>query len=154
MKFRTMFTAEMPQPYIGTKSIYSTYQEVPPFATDPETGEVLNPTSRVKRVKSGEYDFQEYIQSFADSCSLSALLARVKSTGDMSLLKQNNPEIGDELPSDPTELRRLSEQVDTVNQALLKIEAEQKAKNVISGLSDNDLDQLLSALEARTKKEA
>ena len=153
MKFRTMFTAEMPEPYIGQKSIYSTYNEVPPYATDPETGEVLNSTSRVKRIKTGEYDFQEYIQSFADSCSLNALLARVKSTGDMSLLKQANPEIGDELPSDPVELRRLSEQVDTVNAALQKIEAEQKAKNVISGLSDNDLDQLLSALEARTKKE-
>lgn len=154
MKFRTMFTAKMPEPYIGTKSIYSTFQEVPPFATDPETGEVINPTSRFKRIKTGEYDFQEYIQSFADSCSLSALLARVKSTGDMSLLKQCNPEIGDELPSDPSELRRLSEQVDTVNQAIQKIEAEQKAKNVISGLSDTDLDQLLNALEARTKKEA
>ena len=93
MKFRTMFTAEMPEPYIGTKSIYSTYQEVPPFSTDPETGEVINPTSRFKRVKTGEYDFQEYIQSFADSCSLSALLDRVKSSGDMSLLKQSNPEL-------------------------------------------------------------
>lgn len=154
MKFRTMFTAEMPQPYVGTKSIYKTYQEVPPYASDPETGEVLNSTSRAKRVVSGEYDFQEYIQSFADSCSLSSLLAKVKSTGDMTLLKQASPEIGDELPSDPAELRRLSEQVDTVNQALQKIEAEQKAKNVISGLSDNDLDQLLTALEARTKKEA
>lgn len=154
MKFRTMFTSEMPEPYIGKDSIYSTFNEVPPFATDPETGEVLNPTSRVKRVKSGEYDFQEYIQSFADSCSLSALLARVKSTKDLSLLNQRDVEIGDELPSDPAELRRLSEQVDTVNQALQKIESEQKAKNVISGLSDNDLDQLLSALEARTKKEA
>ena len=154
MKFKTMFTAEMPEPYIGKKSIYSTYQEVPPYATDPETGEVLNSTSRVKRVKTGEYDFQEYIQSFADSCSLSALLARVKSTKDLSLLNQRDVEIGDELPSDPAELRRLSEQVDTVNQALQKIESEQKAKNVISGLSDSDLDQLLSALEARTKKEA
>ena len=154
MKFRTMFTAEMPEPYIGKKSIYSTYQEVPPYATDPETGEVLNSTSRIKRVKSGEYDFQEYIQSFADSCSLSALLARVKSTKDLSLLNQREVEIGDELPSDPAELRRLSEQVDTVNQALQKLESEQKAKNVISGLSDSDLDQLLSALEARTKKEA
>ncbi len=154
MKFRTMYTAEMPEPYIGKDSIYSTYNEVPPFATDPETGEVLNPTSRVKRVKSGEYDFQEYIQSFADSCSLSALLARVKSSKDLSLLNQRDVEIGDELPSDPSELRRLSEQVDTVNQALQKIESEQKAKNVISGLSDSDLDQLLSALEARTKKEA
>lgn len=153
MKFRTMFTAEMPQPYIGKDSIYSTYSEVPPFATDPETGEVLNSTLRVKRVKSGEYDFQEYIQSFADSCSLSALLARVKSTKDLSLLNQRDVEIGDELPSDPAELRRLSEQVDTVNQALQKIESEQKAKNVISGLSDSDLDQLLTALEARTKKE-
>lgn len=154
MKFRTMYTAEMPEPYVGVKSIYSTYNEVPPFATDPETGEVLNSTSHVKRVKTGEYDFQEYIQSFADSCSLSALLARVKSTGDMSLLKQVDAEHGVELPNDPLELRRLSEQVDTVNQALQKIEAEQKAKNVISGLSDNDLDQLLIALEARTKKEA
>lgn len=154
MKFRTMFTAEMPEPYIGKDSIYSTYNEVPPYATDPETGEVINSTSRVKRVKSGEYDFQEYIQSFADTCSLSALLARVKSTKDLSLLNQRDVEIGDELPSDPAELRRLSEQVDTVNAALQKIESEQKAKNVISGLSDSDLDQLLSALEARTKKEA
>lgn len=153
MKFRTMYTAEMPEPYIGQKSIYKTYQEVPPYANDPETGEVLNSTSRVKRVVSGEYDFQEYIQSFADSCSLSALLARVKSTKDLSLLNQRDVEIGDELPSDPAELRRLSEQVDTVNQALQKIESEQKAKNVISGLSDSDLDQLLRALEARTKKE-
>lgn len=154
MKFRTMFTAEQPEPYIGHDSIYSTYNEVPPYATDPETGEVLNPTSRVKRVKSGEYDFQEYIQSFADSCSLSALLARVKSTKDLTLLNQRDVEFGDELPSDPAELRRLSEQVDTVNAALQKIESEQKAKNVISGLSDSDLDQLLSALEVRTKKEA
>lgn len=154
MKFKTMFTAEMPEPYIGKDSIYTTYNEVPPYATDPETGEVINSTSRIKRVKSGEYDFQEYIQSFADSCSLSALLARVKSTKDLSLLNQRDVEIGDELPSDPAELRRLSEQVDTVNAALQKIESEQKAKNVISGLSDNDLDQLLSALEARTKKEA
>lgn len=154
MKFKTMYTADMPEPYIGKDSIYSTYQEVPPYATDPETGEVLNPTSRVKRIKTGEYDFQEYIQSFADSCSLTSLLAKVKSTGDMSLLKQVNAEHGDELPSDPLELKRLSEQVDTVNAALQKIESEQKAKNVLSGLSDSDLDQLLAALEARTKKEA
>ena len=154
MKFRTMYTAEMPEPYVGKKSIYKTYQEVPPYATDPETGEVLNPTSRVKRVVSGEIDFQEYIQSFADSCSLGALLARVKSSGDISLLHQCDPEIGDQLPSDPAELRRLSEQVDTVNAALQKIEAEQKAKSVVSGLSEQDLDQLLGALEARTKKEA
>lgn len=154
MKFRTMYTAQMPEPYIGKKSIYKTYQEVPPYASDPETGEVLNPTSRVKRIVSGEYDFQEYIQSFADSCSLSSLLAKVKSTKDMSLLKQVDADFGDELPNDPVELRRLSEQVDVVNQALQKIEAEQKAKNVISGLSDSDLDQLLTALEARTKKEA
>ena len=154
MKFRTMFTAEMPEPYIGKDSIYSTYNEVPPYATDPETGEVLNSTSRVKRVKTGEYDFQEYIQSFADSCSLSALLARVKSTKDLSLLNQREAEFGEELPNDPAELRRLSEQVDTVNQALQKFESEQKAKNVISALSDSDLDQLISVLEARTKKEA
>ena len=154
MKFRTMYTAEMPEPYIGNDSIYSTYNEVPPYATDPETGEILNPTSRIKRVKSGEYDFQEYIQSFADSCSLSALLARVKSTKDLSLLNQREAEFGDELPSDPAELRRLSEQVDTVTAALQKVEAEAKSKAMLDGLSDNDLDQLLSALEARIKKEA
>ena len=35
MKFRTMYTAEMPEPYIGKKSIYKTYQQLPPYATDP-----------------------------------------------------------------------------------------------------------------------
>lgn len=153
MKFRTMYTAEMPEPYIGMKSIYKTYQEVPPYASDPETGEILNPTSRVKRIVSGEYDFQEYIQSFADSCSLSALLAKVKSTKDMGLLNQVEAEFGDELPNDPAELRRLSEQVDTVTAALQKVEAEAKSKAMLNGLSDQDLDQLLAALEARTKKE-
>lgn len=153
MKFRTMYTAEMPEPYIGQKSIYKTYQEVPPYALDPETGEILNPTSRVKRIVSGEYDFQEYIQSFADSCSLSSLLAKVKSTKDMSLLNQVDAEFGDELPNDPAELRRLSEQVDTVTAALQKVEAEAKSKAMLNGLSDQDLDQLLAALEARIKKE-
>lgn len=153
MKFRTMYTAEMPEPYIGKKSIYKTYQQVPPYATDPETGEILNSSPSVKRVVSGEFDFQEYIQSFADSCSLSALLARVKSTKDMSLLNQVQAEFGNELPNDPAELKRLSEQVDTVTAALQKVEAEAKSKAMLDGLSDNDLDQLLSALEARSKKE-
>lgn len=153
MRFRTMYTAVMPEPYIGKKSIYKTYQEVPPYASDPETGEVLNPTSRVKRIVSGEYDFQEYIQSFADSCSLSSLLAKVKSTKDMSLLNQVEADFGDELPNDPAELRRLSEQVDTVTAALQKVEAEAKSKAMLDGLSENDLDQLLGALEARIKKE-
>lgn len=153
MKFKTMYTADMPEPYIGKKSIYKTYQQVPPYATDPKTGEIINSSPRVKRVVSGEFDFQEYIQSFADSCSLSALLGRVKSTKDMSLLNQVDAEFGDELPNDPAELRRLSEQVDTVTAALQKVEAEAKSKAMLDGLSDNDLDQLLSALEARSKKE-
>lgn len=152
MKFRTMYTAEQLPAQSCPDINYDNFQEVPPYATDPETGEVINNTSHVKRISTGSFSMQEFIQSFADSCSLSSLLAKVKSTGDMTLLHQSAAEHGVELPSDPTELKRLSDQVDTVTAALEKVEAQAKSKAMLSGLSDQDLDQLLAALEARTKK--
>lgn len=152
MKFRTMYTAEQLPAQACPDINYDNFQEVPPFATDPETGEVINNTSHIKRVSTGSFSMQEFIQSFADSCSLASLLAKVKSTGDMTLLHQSNAEHGVELPSDPVELKRLSDQVDTVTAALEKVEAQAKSRAMLSGLSDQDLDQLLAALEARTKK--
>lgn len=152
MRFRTMYTAEQLPAQACPDIEYHNYQEVPPFATDPETGEVINNTNHIKRVSTGTFSMQEFIQSFADSCSLSSLLAKVRSTKDMTLLHQKDAEFGVELPNDPAELKRLSDQVDTVTAALEKVEAQAKSKAMLSGLSEQDLDQLLAALQARTKQ--
>lgn len=153
MKFRTMYIAEQLPGQACPDINYDNFQEVPPYATDPETGEVINNTSHVKRVSTGSFSMQEFVQSFADSCSLSSLLAKVRSTKDMTLLHQKDAEFGVELPNDPVELKRLSDQVDTVTAALQKVEAEAKSKAMLQGLSDQDLDQLLAALQARTTKQ-
>ena len=152
MKFRTMYTAEQLPAQSCPDIDYDNFQEVPPYASDPETGEVINNTSHVKRISTGTFSMQEFIQSFVDSCSLSSLLAKVRSTKDMTLLHQKDAEFGVELPNDPAELKRLSDQVDTVTAALQKVEAEAKSKAMLQGLSDQDLDQLLAALQARTKQ--
>ena len=61
--------------------------EIPPYAKD-DKGKIINMTSEPVLKENGEFDIQDYIQSFYEDCDLYHLLAKVARTGDMSLLNQ------------------------------------------------------------------
>ena len=53
------------------------YDEVPPFAVDEETGEILNKTARPIIKVVGRRNIDEYIQSQADSCDIYKILEKL-----------------------------------------------------------------------------
>lgn len=59
----------------------NTYKEVPPFAVDPETGDILNKTTEVQLVKSDPIDIQADVDSYFDSVDLKTNIVRLSRQG-------------------------------------------------------------------------
>ena len=71
------------------------YDEVPPFAVDEETGEILNKTARPIIKVVGRRNIDEYIQSQADSCDIYKILEKYAMSGDSSLINLKQGYVGD-----------------------------------------------------------
>lgn len=76
------------------------FEEVAPFALDPETGKMLNPTSQPMLISKGFVNVQEQIQSYKDEVDIYTILNKM-AAGDMSAFV-TGAQYGDisELPKD------------------------------------------------------
>lgn len=68
---------------------FQEYVEIPPFSKD-EKGNWINDTSVPKFVEGKKINIQEQVQSYYELVDLKHLIARVESSGDMSLLHVKN----------------------------------------------------------------
>ena len=105
--------------------------EIPPYAKD-DKGKIINMTSEPVLKENGEFDIQDYIQSFYEDCDLYHLLAKVARTGDISLLNQKQGVYAD-----------ISNMPDNIH------DAQQAVKNAgmsYSGLNENEKLLVLKAL--------
>lgn len=72
------------------------YEEVPPFAIDAETGEILNKTSLPIFMKTGKVNVQEKIQSYAADCDIYKILERFAAAGcDPAMVNRRIGSFGD-----------------------------------------------------------
>lgn len=71
------------------------YQEIPPYAVDIKTGELLNKTPDPILIKVGTRNIFEYIQSFKDDVDIYKILEKVAISGDDSFLNRRIGQFGD-----------------------------------------------------------
>lgn len=78
------------------------FEEVPPFAIDPDTKKFINDSSQPKLISKGKINIQERIDSFGREVDIYSILERFAYGEDESLLKARKCEYGDisELPND------------------------------------------------------
>ena len=70
------------------KEFIEQYVELPPFAVDEETGEILNKTSEPVLKRLADKNLYEEIQSHKDDVDIYNLLKQYSMTGDESLINQ------------------------------------------------------------------
>ena len=78
------------------------FEEVPPYAIDPNSGKFLNDSSQPKLISKGKINIQEKIQSFAKEVDLYSILEKFAYGEDASLLNARPCQYGDisDLPND------------------------------------------------------
>lgn len=92
--------------------------------------------------KVSEYSQKEYINSFAEECTLANQIAKMKTTGDIRFLNAKNPQYGD--ISEITELMTLDKgefekKQKALNDKLEKLQAElNELKNPTEGVKENE----------------
>lgn len=91
------------------------YKLIKPFTTDPDTGEVLNPTSEPKLVKAGTRDLQEEIQSYRDT-SLYSVLEKVAFYNDT--ITGEEPELNVKKGAYDVDITGLPDNINDVSQYL------------------------------------
>lgn len=82
------------------------YQEIPPYAVDTKTGDLLNKTPDPILINVGKKNIVEEIQSYSDSVNIYKILERCALSGDMSFLNRRVGTFGDfvNLPDNINEL--------------------------------------------------
>lgn len=93
------------------------FEEVEPFAVDPDTGKLLNPSSQPILISKGFIDVQERIQSFAKDTDIYAILERFAVSGDTALINARDAGFGD-VSEIPTNLNDIAQFVSTRFKAL------------------------------------
>lgn len=71
------------------------YKEIPPYAKDLETGELLNDSPVPKLVENGKVNIQEKIQSFKDDVDIYKILEKYAYSGNPEFITKRAPQKGD-----------------------------------------------------------
>lgn len=119
------------------------YEEIPPYAVDVVTGELLNKTPDPILKCIGKKNIFEEIQSFRDDCDIYKILERVAISGDTSFLNRRVGLFGDfvNLPDNINDFNQYVKKVFDENQNVSK-EVLEAAIN--SSLSSSELEALIA----------
>lgn len=82
------------------------FEEIPAFAKNPETGEILNDKPYPILKKIDDFNIQEYIDSFADEGDIYSLIAKYSSSGIDTSLKENQVMDTTGIPTEPSDVLR------------------------------------------------
>lgn len=120
-----------------------TFIQIPPFAIDDETGEILN-KSAYPVLKPGEkFNFYDKIQSYKNDCDIYSILAQYAMTGDESLINQRAKTFADVFDI-PDNIADLQDMLDKQADILKKYT--DKQLEVIKNGNEEDLNVLVQDL--------
>lgn len=108
-----------------------TYIEIPPFAIDTETGEILNKNPYPILKKGEPRNFYQEIQSYKEDCDIYAILTKFASTGDVSLLNKGHLQYAD-IADIPNNIADFSDLVKKNMEELKKLDPV-KANTILNG---------------------
>jgi len=139
-----------------SRKLEKRFVEVPPYATDIETGKILNKTSEPILMEDEPFDVDEYIQSFKDECDIYTILEKFALTGctDSTLINKKVMSFGDisELPDNFNDLNKY---FDEANSKIKEFKND-IAKDIIddSKKTSDIVDSMIKADEAAKAAEA
>ena len=113
MKFRQPYSKIEKPGFDYSNPMQDIYIEIPPYAVDTETGDLLNKTALPIRKKIGQRNVDEIIQSYAFDCDIYKILEKVAISGDSSLLNRKIGSFADYLNL-PDNLNDLNEFCDSI----------------------------------------
>lgn len=108
------------------------FEEVAPFAIDPETGDLLNKTSQPMLISKGFINVHDKIQSFAKEADIYSILEKFAASGDQTLLNARECGYGDltQLPDNLNDfaqyVRNNFKALDNLNPELAKLVIDDK----------------------------
>ena len=103
---------------------------------------VRNEKGELTIEKVSEYSQKEYVNSFAEECTLANQIAKMQTTGDIRFLNAKNPQYGD-----------VSEIDDLMTLDKAEFEAKQKALNEKLEKLQNELNELKNPIKETTENE-
>lgn len=118
------------------------YKELPPYACDVETGEVLNNSSEVKIVQVGEIDIDEKIQSYHDDVDIYRILEKFALTGDSSLVNRRIGTFGD-IVDIPDNVNDFAKYVDAQIDKLKEMDPKIASAVVRENISASELESII-----------
>ena len=118
------------------------YEEIPPYAVDISTGDLLNKTPDPIIKKVGVRNIQEYIDSFKDECDIYKILERVAISGDSSLLNRKVGLFGD-FVNLPDNLNDMNQYVKKVFESNKDVSKEVLEAAINSSLSSSEINKLI-----------
>lgn len=124
INFNVHVEQKRPTP-VKQSSIVPVYNSLSPYAQD-EKGKIINPTRSYKRVKVGEKNLQEIIDSNIDSCNYYRLIDAFNASGDINILNvcpNNNYGDVSKVPLD---------NVNNINEYINSIEVEHVEKTEVA----------------------
>ena len=128
-----------------------TFIEIPPYAVDKESGEILNKTSRKILKRGDDFNFYEKIQSYKDDVDIYSILSKYSMSGDESLINQRVGTFSDvyDIPDNINDFTKANE---LKSKKLSQFSVEQQ-KAILAGSSDevNNLVQELVKKELISK---
>lgn len=122
--------------------IVKIYQEVPPYAVDPETGEFINKSSRPKIVEVGQKNIDEEIQSYKDSVDTYKILEKFALTGDNSIINRRVGEFGD-IVDIPDNINDFGQYVDSKIKELKQTNPELAKQIINDNVSAEDIQKMV-----------
>ena len=93
------------------------FEEIAPYAKNPETGEILNDTPYPILKKVDDMNVQEFIDSFADEGDIYSLIAKYTASGIDIGLKANQCLDTTEIPTEPGEILKYVQSSDDLAEA-------------------------------------
>lgn len=114
------------------------YKVVPPYTKDPKTGKFLNDTCELKRVKTGSFDVDKDIQSYAKDVDLYGILEKFAVSGNTDLINRSVAQFAD-ISNVPDNIHDASKEFNVQAENFNKLPDELKSKVIDDSISTEDL---------------
>jgi len=139
MKFKSQYNNDYKYNFdIKHNLIIDIYKVVPPYTKDPKTGKFINDTSELKRVKSGSFDLDKDIQSYAKDVDLYSILEKFAVSGNTDLINRSMAQYGD-ISNIPDNIHDATKQFNEQASKFDKLPNELKSKVLDDSISTDDL---------------
>jgi len=131
LKFNTIYGGIVKTAEDCSDPYQKRYKEIPPYAVDTETKNIINKKSVPVLVEDEPFNIDEYIQSFKDECDIYTILEKFALTGctDTSLINKGVMSFGD-ISELPDNMNDMNEYFDNLNKKLAEFN-EDTAKQIL-----------------------